>query len=395
MKNFFGFFIFTYFLSLSICLAQQKGKSEGILMVHEEGNGLKADYYNGSNFEEKVFSRIDEEINFYYINESPAPGVNTENYSIRWTGSLYAPVTGKYKIIVRVDDGIRLWVNDVKVLDQWKLQQTTTYIGHLNLEEGRFYSLKIEYFNEPREGVLQLMWESPEDKITSFFGLFEETPRKLIPMKYLFGKAPEDKGPSEEEQAKSPALEKEEQVSAVSRKRKEKKKEEKLPEEEGGIVRNMMRESLPEKNSAPAEIKPGKAEKDLAPAELEPEPVEPDFYENLQPGEIIHFENVEFEQGKYTLLEGCQVELDKLARTMIKYPALKIRIEGHTDNVGDPIVNQSLSLFRAKAVATHLQESGIDVSRMKVNGNGSDKPLADNYTEAGREKNRRVEIVVQ
>jgi outer membrane protein OmpA-like peptidoglycan-associated protein len=129
--------------------------------------------------------------------------------------------------------------------------------------------------------------------------------------------------------------------------------------------------------------------------DLNPVPAAEELYENLKPGTVIRFKHVLFEQGKYILLEGSYAELDKLARTMLQYPDLKIRIEGHTDNVGDPGLNESLSFFRAKVVETHLLENGIDRSRIEIKGYGSSRPLADNATEEGRAKNRRVKFVVR
>ena len=73
--------------------------------------GLKGEYYNGTNFDTYVTTRIDNGINFDYRDQSPAPGVNTTHYSIRWTGKIFAPQSGKYTFYVFADDGIRMWVN--------------------------------------------------------------------------------------------------------------------------------------------------------------------------------------------------------------------------------------------------------------------------------------------
>ena len=73
--------------------------------------------------------------------------------------------------------------------------------------------------------------------------------------------------------------------------------------------------------------------------------------------------------------------------------SLKISIEGHTDNVGDAVSNKKLSNDRAKAVMDALVAKGIDKTRLSSLGWGQEKPVADNRTEDGRTKNRRVEIV--
>lgn len=331
----------------------------------QKENGLKADYFNGTNFEKKVFTRREDEINFTFLGNSPAPGVHKENYSIRWTGSLYAPVSGTYKLFVRVDDGVRLWVNGVKVLDKWQLQEVTTYGGQLELKEGEFYSLKIEYYNGPLHGVMQLLWESPEDKTSSFFGLFEDTPRKVIPNKYLFTSPPK-----KEPIPALPEPDKEEEEAVVAKKN---PRESQKKEKPAGIERTS---AMPVKTKAPERT-------DSTP------------FKDLKAGEVVQFKKVWFEQGKYVLLEGSHSELDKLAEIMKRRQSLKIRIEGHTDNVGDPGLNQSLSLFRAKVVATYLLDKGIDAARLEAVGFGDRRPVADNSTEEGRAKNRRVEFVVK
>ncbi len=74
-------------------------------------------------------------------------------------------------------------------------------------------------------------------------------------------------------------------------------------------------------------------------------------------------------------------------------PDLKIGVEGHTDNVGDPKKNKILSEDRAKAVVSAIVKQVIDASRLSASGFGHEKPIADNATDEGRAKNRRVELV--
>jgi outer membrane protein OmpA-like peptidoglycan-associated protein len=74
-------------------------------------------------------------------------------------------------------------------------------------------------------------------------------------------------------------------------------------------------------------------------------------------------------------------------------PALRLSIEGHTDDTGDAAHNQELSSARARSVLGALVGLGVDPSRLQSKGYGQDKPLADNATKAGRAENRRVELV--
>jgi OmpA-OmpF porin, OOP family len=103
--------------------------------------------------------------------------------------------------------------------------------------------------------------------------------------------------------------------------------------------------------------------------------------------------NILFETGKSTIEQGSLILVDHIFEMLSKNPQLKISIEGHTDNVGVAASNKKLSQERSKAVMDALAAKGIDVSRMSSLGWGQEKPIADNTTDDGKAKNRRVEIV--
>lgn len=100
-----------------------------------------------------------------------------------------------------------------------------------------------------------------------------------------------------------------------------------------------------------------------------------------------------FETGKSTIKPESQKTVDQIAEMMKANPSLKVSIEGHTDNVGTLLNNKTLSEARAKAVMKAVTAAGIDASRLAAKGWGHEKPVADNKTEEGKAKNRRVEIV--
>lgn len=104
---------------------------------------------------------------------------------------------------------------------------------------------------------------------------------------------------------------------------------------------------------------------------------------------------INFETGKSDIKAESQATVDQIAVMMRQNPTLKISIEGHTDNVGAPATNLKLSEARAKAVMDYLIGKKIDASRLTAKGLGQTKPIADNGTEEGKAKNRRVEIVKQ
>jgi outer membrane protein OmpA-like peptidoglycan-associated protein len=101
-----------------------------------------------------------------------------------------------------------------------------------------------------------------------------------------------------------------------------------------------------------------------------------------------------FQPGKDALDASSQPLIDRVAAMMNRHPDLVFRIEGHTDNVGDPDDNLRLSAQRALAVQAMLIAARIDKRRLDAVGVGGLQPLADNDTAEGREKNRRIELVV-
>lgn len=102
---------------------------------------------------------------------------------------------------------------------------------------------------------------------------------------------------------------------------------------------------------------------------------------------------INFETGKADIKPDSQGVIEQLSEMLSTNPELKISIEGHTDNVGNPAANQILSTNRAKSVVKALVAKGISASRLIPKGLGQTKPIADNKTEEGRAQNRRVEIV--
>ena len=86
--------------------------------------------------------------------------------------------------------------------------------------------------------------------------------------------------------------------------------------------------------------------------------------------------------------------LAKLSGIVLNYPSLRLTIEGYTDNTGSAEINQTLSGQRANAVRDYLVKQGLNAGSLSAQGLGTNNPVADNSTAEGRQKNRRVEIVV-
>ncbi len=102
---------------------------------------------------------------------------------------------------------------------------------------------------------------------------------------------------------------------------------------------------------------------------------------------------IHFDTGKATIQPDSDETLRQVVTLLQANPDLKLRIEGHTDAQGNAAANQTLSEKRAQAIVAWLVNHGIDAGRLKTQGFGQGKPVADNSTEDGRAKNRRVELV--
>lgn len=101
-----------------------------------------------------------------------------------------------------------------------------------------------------------------------------------------------------------------------------------------------------------------------------------------------------FDTGKTALKPGAKSTLSKIAKQLQTDPSLKIAVEGHTDNVGGTAMNQTLSEKRANAVRDYLVSAGISGDSITATGKGEESPIATNKTAAGRQQNRRVELVI-
>jgi glucose/arabinose dehydrogenase len=138
------------------------------------GNGLSATYWDNQDFTGTTVTRIDPTINFDWEYGSPAAGIDINSFSVRWTGQVQAKVTGTNTFYTVSDDGVRLWVNGVLVIDNWTDHAPTENSGTLNLTAGQRYDVKMEFFENAGGAVAKLLWSAP--------GLAKET----VPQAQLF-----------------------------------------------------------------------------------------------------------------------------------------------------------------------------------------------------------------
>jgi outer membrane protein OmpA-like peptidoglycan-associated protein len=111
-------------------------------------------------------------------------------------------------------------------------------------------------------------------------------------------------------------------------------------------------------------------------------------------GLVVNLSDVLFDTAKYTLRPEAREKLAKISGIVLAYPDLRLAIEGNTDSVGSDTMNQELSERRAGAVLDYLALQNIPAASMTSEGFGKTRPIASNDTAAGRQQNRRVEMIV-
>lgn len=122
-------------------------------------SGLKAEYFSNINLAgSPIVERLDENMQFGWTLFSPDPKLAFDCYSVRWTGKLISPASGKYKIGIEANDGYRLFINDVLVIDDWRKVSFGTNTIDYDFEKGKSYNIRIEYFESSGTARFRLIW---------------------------------------------------------------------------------------------------------------------------------------------------------------------------------------------------------------------------------------------
>ncbi len=123
-------------------------------------NGLAATYFNNSDFTGTTFSRIDSVVNFNWGTGSPHPSIGRDTFSVQWTGRIEPLSTGTHTFFTTSNDGVRLWVNNQLIINNWTRHGTTVNTGRIDLVAGQRYDIRMEYFEHTGTAVARLEWQS-------------------------------------------------------------------------------------------------------------------------------------------------------------------------------------------------------------------------------------------
>ncbi len=424
--------------------------------IHKKsGDGLNATYYNGSSFDHEILRRTDPEIYFYYSGTSPAFEVNVYQFSVVWSGYLYAPVSGEYMITFKADDGVRLWLNGKTLINEWHGKEASEYTERAKLTGGEAYEIRIEYYQANKEARAELYWEYPGQN------------KRVVPQKYLFTNLEEPQeplvllGPSfmtvdtqkkfaqpetptppsrpdydnalaSTNQTNSNAKKTQPTVVAINNPTPNRQKDVESPVV-AQVNPSVTNTRITQRNNNSINANTNVGENTLTTPSAQTSTIDsensdqiiseslsmqsnvnieshnpsllkmaigktkPKTKVSLRPrrsGPII-LKNILFDKDRYRLKPSSYDELNALVDTLKKNLSLSVLIAGHTDFAGDPIPNQNLSESRARAVAVYLIRHGINSMRIQTKGYGGTKPLsrAPLGTE-DRRKNKRVEYIL-
>lgn len=162
--------------------ASTGGSTGGLPPPPPPVHGLRAEYF--ATYIDPVLTRVDPGLDFVWGLDAPDPALPPDRWSIRWTGALVAPATGTYTVITETDDGVRVWIDDVLVIDDWTPHYVTRNEATVELAAGVPTAIRVDYFEIDIEASARLLWSS------------DDIPEQVIPLEHLLAaEPPADLGP--------------------------------------------------------------------------------------------------------------------------------------------------------------------------------------------------------
>lgn len=139
-------------------------------------HGLIGEYYLDENFGTLFKKRPDPSVNFRWLRGKPMPGFRSEHFSVRWTGYVKATDNGLHEFYTISDDGVRLWIDEQQLIDDWGIHGGTLDKGKISLTPG-YHRVRLEYYQGEGDSVIKLQWKRPSDSSKSTI-----SPRFLFPL---------------------------------------------------------------------------------------------------------------------------------------------------------------------------------------------------------------------
>lgn len=138
-------------------------------------NGLRGDYFNSMDLTNPITFRLDREVNFKWGgSDKPILGLNHNNFSVRWSGYILPSFNEVYKFYTQADDGVRLYINDVLVINDWNQHGVMEQSGSVRLTAGQPYLVRLEYFQYTSTASVKLSWSSNSQR------------KEVVPYEHLY-----------------------------------------------------------------------------------------------------------------------------------------------------------------------------------------------------------------
>lgn len=365
--------------SLTIGFASRVGAQVPI------GDGVEAIYYKGTNFERMLMRRREATISDEnWGRKGPLSRVPAEFFSVRWTGWLVPPISGRYMLYFSADDGVRIWLDDKLVLDEWSIHPVEKFSIIVQLRAKQPYKIRVDYFQSIIHTRARLTWVAPirpeQTSWRNVWGLRASVPKEtVIPTRYLFTRLPGNLIPK-------PSLVVASSVALSKPKFPPKAIHQLTQPPQRGRSTN---QSFTQKSiSLVSRRISHKANKIIPPDSMSGNRVA-----QLNAGREVILPELHFDQGQATLLPAARAVLDELAIALHNQPALRLEVQGHTDNQGNAELNRQLSQQRAETVCLYLIAHGVNSELLWPVGYGGTRPVADNDKPYLRTLNRRVVLV--
>jgi len=146
--------------TLKEAIPQEQLYSTAAAPIIGTGSGLKGEYFTGREFGTKVLTRLDSTVDFTWGSGEPSPVVGANDFAVRWTGLVEPQYTGQYTFYTGSDDGVRLWIDNQLIINNWTDHGATENSGTIALSAGKKYAVRMEFYENGGQAVAQLLWSS-------------------------------------------------------------------------------------------------------------------------------------------------------------------------------------------------------------------------------------------